>query len=64
MGLVRRFSKVVAVVVLASLATGCIVLPLGRGHIRHGGGDRYYAPVGESQPGGHGASREAPRREH
>jgi hypothetical protein len=61
-GIVRRVSRIGVVVILAALATGCIVLPYGRGHGRHGGGDRHYAPVSESQPIGGEAVRERPRQ--
>ena len=56
--MVRRVSKLSVLVVLAVMATGCIVLPFGRGHGRHGGGDRHYAPTGERYSSGADASRE------
>ena len=62
MSVIRRVSKVSVMVVLAVMATGCIVLPFGRGHGRYGGGDRHYAPTGERQSSGSDSTREAPER--
>jgi len=60
---IRRVSKITVLMVLCVMATGCIVLPFGRGHGRHVQGDRHYAPAGDSQSGHSERSRERPRRE-
>ena len=62
MSLIRRVSKLSVLVVLTALATGCIVLPFGRGHGRYGHGDRYYSPTSEGYSSGANTQREQPRR--
>ena len=63
MSAIRRVSKMSVLVILAVMATGCIVLPFGRGHGRHGGGDRHYGPNSERHSAGSEAPREWPRRD-
>ena len=60
--MIRRVSKLSVLVVLASMAAGCIVLPFGRGHGRYGGGERHYAPTGERYSSGADAPREQQQR--
>ena len=62
MSLIRRASKLSALVILAVMATGCIVLPFGHGHGRYGGGDRHYAPSGERYSSSADAPQEQPGR--
>ena len=62
MSLIRSVSKASVLVVLATLVTGCVVLPFGRGHGRHGGGDRHYGPTSQSQPVVIEVSRNQPPR--
>ena len=59
---IRRVSRVGVMVVMAVMATGCIVLPFGHGHGRYGANDRHYAPTGERQWSGSESTREAPER--
>ena len=59
---IRRVSKLSVLVVLAVMATGCIVLPFGRGHGGYGNGHRHYAPNEERFSSGAEAPREQPQR--
>jgi hypothetical protein len=56
MSVMRRISKVSTVLVLAVMATGCIVLPFGRGHGGHGHGGH--------GGHGHGGRHLAPSSQH
>jgi len=62
---IRRVSKVCALVALGVAATGCVIAPYGygwHGHGRYGGGDRHYAPPNDNYYGGSEAPRDEPHR--
>lgn len=61
MTVIRRISRIGALIVLCAAATGCIVLPFGAGHGRHGRGERHYVPHSDGSWSGHHEPRERHR---
>ena len=58
----QRLVRFSALIVLAGVVSGCVVLPFGKGHGRYGRGDGHYEPPRDSHRDSGDRRGDRPRR--